>query len=106
MSEQQPQSTGDSAATARRVRSRFDYGTVASSSLSAAIKTHAAAGGEAAHFELGVALALTACVLMYASLFLSNFSALESVWSRDPSWSHGYGIPILAAVLVWMHWDR
>jgi len=114
MSERQTPSSSTPATTPRQARPRFDYGgggtpvpaAVAKHDGSSGAALAGGLGGIAQGMEPSVLLALLACAAAFGVLFAFNFAALESVWYRDPSWSHGYGIPVLAVILVMLHWDR
>lgn len=48
--------------------------------------------------------------LLFAAAFViffqDNLQNLISVWYRDPSWSHGFVVPLIAAFFVNQNWDR
>lgn len=51
-----------------------------------------------------LATAILLCVVSW--VFLPSFKAMVSRWSTDPQYSHGFFIPILAAMIAWHRKDR
>lgn len=56
--------------------------------------------------SLGTLIVLTGLVALLAACFGDSFAALWTDHWRDPQYSHGYWVPVLAAILVWVRWDR
>lgn len=42
----------------------------------------------------------------FSSFFLLNWIQLASIWARDASWSHGFAVPVLSGVLIFLNWDH
>lgn len=49
---------------------------------------------------------VAAFVATFVILYRNNIYALTSVWYRDPSWSHGFVVPLIAAFFINQNWDR
>src|SRR5450631_4392154 len=103
MSEPRPQLDAGGAGGAR-LAPRFDYGAGTPAPAQRVLVQRAA--GKSSHFSLPVVAVLVLCAAIFLFLFQFNLGSLMAVWMHDPSWSHGFGIPVLAAVLCYMHWDR
>jgi exosortase len=49
------------------------------------------------------------CVPLVAALFWAYWPAIEQMarrWSQDPQYTHGYVVPVFAAVVLWFRRDR
>jgi len=58
-------------------------------------------------FTPGVKIMLAVLGVLFVLLaytYWNSFVGLRSFW-RMPVWSHGYLVPVFAAVLLWMRWD-
>lgn len=42
----------------------------------------------------------------FGILYRTNIENLVALWYRDPSWSHGFVVPLIAAFFVNQNWDR
>src|SRR5208282_2319414 len=49
-------------------------------------------------------LAGTVVALLWA--YWTSLADAARRWSSDPSYSHGYLVPIFAAVLLWLRWNK
>lgn len=78
------------------IQKRFDY--------VAALKAQGAAAG----FRVSNALLVGAAILVlgYYLLFRIQISELISVWSKNPNFSDGFLIPIIALVFVYVRWKK
>jgi len=50
---------------------------------------------------------LAACTILLGILYRANFKNLiKDYWWSDPSWSHGFAVPVLSGVLIYLQWDK
>jgi len=90
-----------------RARPRFDYtadarASVAAPALDGGGAAAIAAPDDAARPAIRVTIAVLLLAAAFLILFRINVSELVYVWSKDLSWSHGFAVPFLALLLVYM----
>jgi exosortase len=80
---------------------------VASSEISspASLPAH---GGGAANVALGPLLGSTALLAaaVVAIIYWDTFNQLRAIWDKDPSYSHGYLVPLASLGFAFLSWQR